>query len=127
MEENVTKKRKILVFEDDPAFRSSFVSALEGRGFAVRIIENPDKMNLDEIRSYAPDIISLDINMPGKNGFEVFQELKNGGLLASTPVVFVTSQGIDQKENALAMGAKGYFIKFEMPIINIVQQIDNLV
>jgi putative two-component system response regulator len=59
-----------------------------------------------------PDLILLDIEMPGMNGYQVISRLKDNPALASIPVLFLTAQeGRDKEETALRLGAVDYILK----------------
>jgi len=60
----------------------------------------------------APDIVFLDINMPGVDGFEVLRYIRRQPMLDKTPVVFITSDDQPEtKRKALRMGAKALMVK----------------
>ncbi len=59
-----------------------------------------------------PDLILLDLNLPGKNGFEVLSDLKTSEPLRSIPVVmFSTSPSVTDRRDSLALGAENYVTK----------------
>ena len=59
-----------------------------------------------------PDLILLDVEMPGLNGYQVIKMLKDNPVLASIPVLFLTAQeGHDKEETALRLGAVDYILK----------------
>jgi CheY-like chemotaxis protein len=126
MAEESTKKRKILVFEDDPAFRSSYISALEARGFSAKVVSSPAEITIEAIKEFAPDIISLDVTMPHTSGLDAYRIYKNDPSLRDIPVVFVSSR-TDVESEVKSLGCKAFFHKFAMPITEIVQQIDNII
>lgn len=127
MHGEATNKKKILVYEDDPTFRSSFVSALETRGFEVIVANAPSETSIEDVKKMMPDMISLDIMMPGKTGLEWLKELRNEADLVHVPAVIVSSLADEQhKEEAYKLGIKAYLIKFQTPITTIVREIDNL-
>jgi len=126
MNEGASKKRKILVFEDDPTFRSSYISALEARGFSAKVVSSPAEITIDAIKEFGPDIISLDITMPHMSGLDAYRTYKKDSDLNAIPVVFVSSR-TDVEGEAKGLGCKAFFHKFAMPITEIVQQIDNII
>jgi CheY-like chemotaxis protein len=85
------KRTKILLVDDD-AKLSALVRVILERmgGYEVRE-ENRSFAALATAREYLPDLVILDVNMPGKDGGDVAAELRSDYRLAGTPVVFLTS------------------------------------
>jgi two-component system, OmpR family, phosphate regulon response regulator PhoB len=103
-------KARILIVEDHPTMREAMRLVLEGEGFVID--EAPDgKVALDKIRGDAPDLVFLDMNIPGANGEEVLTSLKDDPATADVRVIVVTATGEEGRRQALAMGADGYFTK----------------
>jgi DNA-binding response OmpR family regulator len=127
MEEMSQPQRKIAVFDDDPTFRSSLVSTFEKSNFKVYVYNSPNEISLDDLANLHPDVITLDVMMPGKTGFELATELKENQRTKNIPFVFITSRG-SAEEQALGskLGSVAYFIKYETPIADIVQSINQL-
>jgi hypothetical protein len=96
------------VIDDDPAARSMFRRILGRDGF--RIVEAEDgATGLRLARDLHPDVITLDILMPGLDGWEVLAALKADAALASIPVVVVTI--VDERNAGFALGAADYLRK----------------
>src|SRR5215470_2924320 len=67
---------------------------------------------MEDENSQRPDIIFLDLNMPGMNGMQMLEILKKSEKLASIPVVIYSTSILPQdKLKAMALGASGFFIK----------------
>jgi PAS domain S-box-containing protein len=98
----------VLVIDDDPAVRSLLRRTLDREGFAV--IEAPDgESGLRSARATRPDVITLDVMMPGQDGWSVLAALKADRDLADIPVVMVTI--VDDKNLGVALGAAEYVTK----------------
>jgi len=81
--------RKILVIDDEPDVVSYLSAFLEDEGFQVLTASNgPDGLAL--AREEAPDLITLDITMPGMSGIEVLTSLRRDDDLNCIPVVIIT-------------------------------------
>lgn len=81
--------RKILVIDDEPDVVSYLSAYLEDEGFQVLTASNgPDGLAL--AREEAPDLITLDITMPGMSGIEVLTKLRRDENLNGLPVVIIT-------------------------------------
>lgn len=104
-------KRSILLIEDDERNRYLATFLLERSGYAVEsAIDGPS--GLDRARSLRPDLILLDIQLPGMDGYEVATRLKTDPVLRSIPIVAVTSYAmVGDRERALAAGCTGYLEK----------------
>ena len=104
-------KTKILLIEDNPQNRYLASFLLEQRGHEVVHAETgPDGLEMAaEIR---PDLILLDIQLPGMDGHAVASRLKSDPLLRSIPIVAVTSYAMTgDRERCIAAGAEGYIEK----------------
>jgi DNA-binding response OmpR family regulator len=67
---------------------------LEAEGFDVTVVRDGESA-LDEIERTLPDLIVLDVMMPGRDGFDVLRELKNRPQTAGIPVVLLTAKAAD--------------------------------
>ncbi|MFH0962908.1 MAG: response regulator [Planctomycetota bacterium] len=84
--------KRILVIDDEPDAVKGTAAVLEAGGYAVASARDGEA-GLAAARKLQPDLILLDVQMPGKNGFEVFTELRADPALRNVPVVFVTGIG----------------------------------
>lgn len=116
------KSKKILyIFEDDPRFRSSYVSLVEKIGWQVFAFESPRECSKDFFSQHPPTAISLDIAMPGKNGLDFAEELAHTAETSGVPIFFVTSmKDAEHESRAASLAAKAYFVKFETSLQDIV-------
>ena len=85
---------RVLYAEDDPAMRTLFRMNLEAEGFDVHIVEDGDAA-FQAAHDLMPDLIVLDIMMPGRDGYTVLRELKDDPLTAHIPVVLLTAKATD--------------------------------
>jgi two-component system response regulator MtrA len=92
----------VLICEDEPALRELIRISLDGQ---YDFAEADDGISCLEVaREVHPDVVVLDMMLPGRNGLEVLRELRSDSELASTPVVVLTAQpGVG--EEALREGA----------------------
>jgi CheY-like chemotaxis protein len=83
------RRQRILVIDDEPDVVSYLSAFLEDEGFHVSTAGNgPDGLTL--AREQTPDLITLDITMPGMSGIEVLTALRRDDHLSSIPVVIIT-------------------------------------
>ncbi len=82
---------KILVIDDEPQITEIIEAFLTNAGHQV-FVNNVATEGLKKAKQIKPDIILLDIMMPGTDGYSVCNELKNDPVTANTPVVFLTGK-----------------------------------
>ena len=105
------KKRKILVIEDDRAISGLLVHILEGRDYKVEPAYN-GLAGLEKTKSFEPDLILLDVNMPLMDGWQLLKALKSSAKTYEIPIVMCTEHSLMKEvEEALANGASGYIMK----------------
>ncbi|MFA4901325.1 MAG: response regulator [Desulfobaccales bacterium] len=98
----------VLVIEDDPATRDLLKRFLSKDGFRVQTVSEGEE-GLRLARELQPDVITLDVMMPGRDGWAVLTELKADPALADIPVVMLTF--VDNKNLGYALGASDYLTK----------------
>lgn len=105
-----TAMRRVLIVDDEPANIHNLAEAL-GDGFDVRFATDATRA-LDLARSFAFDLILLDVVMPDIDGFETLRRLKADAATHSVPVIFVTSMDeVADEERGFALGAVDYITK----------------
>jgi CheY-like chemotaxis protein len=100
-------KPKVLVVDDEPALSTLTRMSLEETGLYEVLVENISSRALATARRFKPDIILLDVNMPGKDGGDVAVEIREDGELAGTPILFVTSLVSPEEAETCEPSAKG--------------------
>jgi type IV pilus assembly protein PilB len=104
-------KPLILCVDDEPAVLRFMKRVISESGYGVLTAESGD-MAILTIHQTKPDLILLDIMMPGMDGYQVCARLQEHEDTAPIPVIFATSLGSEQdKARALAMGAVAYLVK----------------
>ncbi|MEH2425141.1 MAG: response regulator [Nostoc sp.] len=105
------KVHKIVSVDDSPTILKEISYFLEDENFSVVTINDPLKAVLSIIR-HKPDLILLDLNMVGIDGYELCRIIRNNSIFKNTPIIFVTgSKGIVDKVKAKLVGASGYLTK----------------
>lgn len=102
---------KVFIADDHPIFRSGLKFLLENSFEKIDIdqFENGNQL-LDKIKFNVPDIVIVDIDMPGKNGLEVCDEITKSGI--DTKVIVLTMYNdTEMLKLAFFSGAKGYLVK----------------
>jgi DNA-binding response OmpR family regulator len=104
----------ILLIEDDPLVRRGLELALSRHGHDVRTAHTGEE-GLREFRSSAPDLVVLDLMLPGVDGFEVCRRIRAAG---EVPVIMLTARDDDfDVVNGLAAGADDYVVKPTRPTV----------
>jgi CheY-like chemotaxis protein len=108
--------RTVLVCDDEEPLRLLVRAALEGRG--LRIVEARDGDEaVEAARRERPNLMILDLKMPGSDGLEVLSALRGDPGLAATPVLVVTASAHPpNREAALAAGADRFLAKPFSPL-----------
>ncbi|MDX1707601.1 MAG: response regulator [Desulfobacterales bacterium] len=103
--------KAILIVEDEPGVVVAIQFLMEQQGYSVLMAEKGEDA-LDLIYQYKPDLILLDIMLPGMSGWEVCENIRLNPDFRNIKIVFITARG-DESEVArgLALGANAYIIK----------------
>ncbi|WP_414755331.1 response regulator [Anabaena sp. CCY 9910] len=102
---------KIVSVDDSPTILKEISYFLESENFTVITINDPLKAAMSIIR-HKPDLILLDLNMAGIDGYELCKIIRNNSMFKNTPIIFVTSyKGLVDKVRARLAGASGYLTK----------------
>lgn len=107
--------QKILIIEDDPSIRDELSLLLKNEGYSPFAPSDFEDVPSQAAR-YTPDLILLDINLPGRDGFSLCAELRK---IIQAPIIFVTSRdsGLDEVR-ALSLGGDDYITKpYSVPVL----------
>ena len=101
---------KILLVDDEPNNTDLFARILE-RDYAV-VVANSGEDALQMAATHKPDLILLDVMMPGMDGFVVCEKLKADQATSAIPIIFVTAAGESTNETrGLELGAEDFISK----------------
>jgi putative two-component system response regulator len=101
----------ILIVDDEYAGRETLQSILEGEGYQLEMAEN-GLQAIEKAKQLLPDVILLDVMMPGMTGFEVCERIRNDPEIAEIPIIVLTA--LDDRESlltALKAGADDFISK----------------
>ena len=102
---------KILIVDDEPHNLDVLDNCLEEAGFEV-IITNSGDAALKQVAYIKPDLILLDVKMPGMDGFETCRRLKLQAVTQETPIIFITiADNTTDKIKGFEIGAVDYITK----------------
>lgn len=102
---------KVLVIDDEPAIRAILTRLLETEGMWVRAEEN-GRQGIEAVRQFRPDVILLDVVMPGLDGLEVCRALKRDPETRLIPVVLLTAlSALHDRVKGIEAGADDFLSK----------------
>ena len=102
---------KILVVDDSKTELHHLSEALGKRGYAVRTAASGDEA-LARLAEEAPDLVLMDVVMPGQNGFQLTRKITRDPRYADLPVIMCTSKNQEtDRVWAMRQGAKDYIVK----------------
>jgi CheY-like chemotaxis protein len=107
--------RRILIVEDHPTMREAMRLVLEREGFDIEEASDGD-LALFAVRDDAPDLVLLDMSIPGTSGPDVLAAIKGDPSTSDVRVIVVTATGEEGRAAAMAGGADHYFTKPFSPI-----------
>ena len=105
------KEYRILIVEDNDALREIFRRRLIRRKYNVELA-NDGEEGLVKAAEHPPDLILLDMSLPGKNGWTIASELKSKSQTKNTPIIAITAHAMrGDRERALQAGCDDYISK----------------
>lgn len=118
-----SEPKTVLVVEDEQALQEAIKLKLKKEGinvFAVSTGEDAVKCLKEE----KPDLVWLDILLPGMNGLEVLRKIREEFKLKKLPVVIISvSAGQDKIKEAMSLGASDYIVKSGYNLVDIVNRV----
>jgi len=105
-------KQKILVVDDNGFMRKLLETRLKANNYQPILAEGAEEA-LEKIQHEKPDLILLDVGMPGMNGFQFAKKIRDDVSTKSIPIIFVTARGqVEEIVEAIRdLGAAAYIIK----------------
>lgn len=102
---------RILVIDDERAIRNTLKEVLEFEDYQVEVAQNAEEA-LEKLKEKAYNLIYCDIKMPGMDGMELLQMIKNDELLENVPIVMISGHGnIETAVDAIKKGAFDFIMK----------------
>jgi len=103
----VRSVKKILVVDDEEAIRSLYKMELEDAGFEVETADSGSQA-LEKLETFKPDLVTLDIKMPGMSGLEVLSEIRK--ISKDLPVILCSAYG-EYKQDFSCWASDAYIVK----------------
>jgi len=122
----VENKKTILIVEDDKFLRDLMNQKLLREGFNTEEAVDGEQ-GVQKIKEAKPDLVLLDLILPGIDGFEVLSKIKEDPSLAAIPIIVLSNLGQkDDIERGLQLGAKDYLIKAHFTPGEVIEKIKNI-
>ena len=105
-------KYSVLLIDDDPDFCALVERLLFNAGYAMRVARDRAEIVAELRKTSLPDLVLLDVNLPGTNGFEILHKMKQVPALKAVPVIMTTAEANRASvTKGLVGGADGYITK----------------
>ena len=105
---------KIAIIEDDAVINQMYRMKFEAAGFHVEVADNGVR-GVAMVAAFKPDIILLDIGMPGMQGDEALAEIRMDPASKNTPVIILTNLGEEEAPKTLrGLGIHSYIVKADL-------------
>ncbi len=103
--------RNVLVVEDSPTDSKALCDILSKNGFGVTAVGSAEEA-LEKVKETKPDLVLMDVVLPGQNGFQATRTLSRDATTKDVPVIICSSKGqTTDKVWGLRQGAKNYLVK----------------
>jgi DNA-binding response OmpR family regulator len=103
--------RRVLLIEDEPNIIEAISFILSRDGWTVHTHEDGTTA-MDKVLGMPPDMIILDVMLPGRSGFDILRDLRQSDVTKATPVMMLTARGQDKdRELAMRLGANLFMTK----------------
>lgn len=121
-----TSEVKILVVEDDPFLSSLAVGRLEKEGYKISLVTDGVQA-LKALEREIPDLMLLDLIMPGMSGFEVLKKIKTDPRYDAIAVIIFSNLGQEHEiEESKKLGADDFLVKVRFTLKEVVDKINAL-
>lgn len=103
--------RRVLLIEDEPNIIEAISFILSRDGWTVHTHEDGETA-MDKVRATPPDLIILDVMLPGRSGFDILRDIRAEPDFVNLPVMMLTARGqVKDRELALRLGANHFMTK----------------
>ncbi len=103
----MTRPVRVLVADDEPGILVFVKIKLRGSGYEVMTVASGTEA-LEQARTWAPDVLVLDLIMPGKDGYQTLKELRS---FSHMPVIVLSAWGEEARPKSLELGANDFIAK----------------
>ncbi len=122
-QEQTAGKKRVLVVEDDKFLGELLARRMEQEGLNF-VLKKSGEDGVSEAKANPPDLILLDLLLPGIDGYEVLAQLKKDEKLSKVPVIVLTNLGQKaEQDKAFDLGATAFMVKAESDLDDIVKAV----
>ncbi|MDQ5976632.1 MAG: two-component system, OmpR family, alkaline phosphatase synthesis response regulator PhoP [Patescibacteria group bacterium] len=119
----MSEEKYVLIVEDDPFYSSIYKTKVEKEGLRSVLVHD-GAAALQAIRKEKPAVVVLDLIMPGKDGFQVLEELKADPVFKDLVVLVLSNLSQDEDiKRVMDMGATEYLIKSNVPLQEVIAKV----
>lgn len=105
---------KIAIIEDDAAIHQMYRMKFESEGFDVQLASD-GKAGIELVKTFQPDIVLLDLQMPEVDGTEALREIRHNDWGKDVPVIILTNLGEEESPQELkSLDVAGYIVKADL-------------
>ncbi|OGZ97073.1 MAG: hypothetical protein A3J10_01530 [Candidatus Sungbacteria bacterium RIFCSPLOWO2_02_FULL_54_10] len=119
-------KKRLLLIEDEEVLLELLRARLVASGYDVAVARD-GIAGLALVKEIRPDLVLLDMMLPGMSGFQILQKMKEEGLLPATPVLIISNSGQPiELERALQLGVRDYLVKVNFDPREVLARVENI-
>lgn len=121
-------RQTVFIVEDDAFLTRAYEVMLEAQGYTVEATDDGEAAVKKFESGFVPGVMLLDLMLPRKSGFEVLEAMQRNEALKDVPVIVLSNLGQQtDKDRAMELGAKAYFVKADTPLERVVQEIEKYI
>lgn len=103
--------KRVLLVEDEPNIIEAISFVLSRDGYTVHTHEDGETA-MDKLRAFPPDMVILDVMLPGRSGFDILRDIRGEETISDLPVLMLTAKGqAKDRELAMRLGADHFMTK----------------
>lgn len=119
-------KKRVLIIEDDSFLASLIISALKRADFETSLAVDGEK-GLEKLETEIPDIVLLDLILPGIGGFDILEKIKKEDKTKKIPVIILSNLGSQEEiQKGLKSGADAYLVKANILPEDVIKKIEEI-
>lgn len=117
-------KKILVLIEDEKSIADILKEQLEERGVEVEVAFN-GIVGMKKIKEYDPDLVLLDLILPGENGIEILKEMRESERFKDTPVIILSNvTSSEYVSESMKLGVSDYLIKADHELKDVLNTVD---